>query len=68
LLEEHLGKLPKEQREVFEAHELEEMTFEAIAIMVGRPLATVADQYKRAKRKLERSLRAAMNPEGGGQS
>jgi RNA polymerase sigma factor (sigma-70 family) len=68
LLEEHLGKLPKEQREVFEAHELDGMTFEAIAIMVGRPLATVADQYKRAKRKLERSLRAAMNQEGGGQS
>jgi RNA polymerase sigma factor (sigma-70 family) len=68
LLQEHLDKLPKEQREVFEARELEEMSFEAIALMVGRPRDTVVDQFKRAKHKLERSLRAAMNQEGGGQS
>jgi RNA polymerase sigma factor (sigma-70 family) len=68
LLHEHLDKLPKEQREVFEAHKLDGMTFEAIALMVGRTYETVVDQYKRAKHKLERSLRAVMNPEGGSQS
>lgn len=47
-LEKLLGRLPVHQREVTLLHHYEEMTFEEIGTLLGKPLNTVKSQYRRA--------------------
>jgi RNA polymerase sigma factor (sigma-70 family) len=52
-LRRYIGELTQEELEVFEARELDGMTFDAVADMLGRPRTTVIDQHARAIRKLK---------------
>ena len=47
------GTLTAEEAEVFEGRMSNGMTFAAIAAVVGRPISTVHDQYRRAVKKLK---------------
>jgi DNA-directed RNA polymerase specialized sigma24 family protein len=61
-MEGYVGRLSKEEAEVFEARELHGMTFEAIATVVDRPLDTVVSQHARALAKLRDMARASERP------
>ena len=58
----YVGRLSKEEAEVFEARELHGIAFEAIARAVDRPLDTVAKQHVRALEKLRAMARASERP------
>jgi RNA polymerase sigma factor (sigma-70 family) len=62
-LREKLGRYRKEltpeEEEVFEAREVDLMSFEMIAAAVGRPLVTVYNQHTRAIEKLKDLARAS---------
>ena len=47
-LQEALNELPKEQREAFVQHELEDIPFEKIALQTGVPLATLISRKRYA--------------------
>jgi RNA polymerase sigma factor (sigma-70 family) len=52
MFERERGTLTAEEAEVFEGRVLNEMTFPAIAAVLGRSVSTVHDQYCRAVEKL----------------
>ena len=58
-LKGYVGRLSKEEAEVFEARELHEISFRVIAQAVGRPHATVVKQHVRALEKLRDMARAS---------
>lgn len=55
-VEQCSAHLTPEEREVFEAREVDQMTFEIIATACGRPLTTVRNQHERALCKLRELL------------
>jgi RNA polymerase sigma factor (sigma-70 family) len=58
----YVGRLSKEEAEVFEARELHGMIFEVIAAALDRPLGTVVSQHARAIEKLRDMARASERP------
>ena len=58
----YVGRLSKEEAEVFEARELHEMAFDVIATAVERPFDTVVKQHVRALEKLRAMARASERP------
>jgi len=56
-VQEALGALPSEQREVVVLHVWSEMTFGEIAALIGIPSATAASRYRYALSKLRELLR-----------
>jgi RNA polymerase sigma factor (sigma-70 family) len=58
-LEGYVRKLTPEEAEVFEAREIHEQSFDAIAAALGRPRTTVINQHARAMEKLGELARAS---------
>jgi DNA-directed RNA polymerase specialized sigma24 family protein len=58
----YVGRLSKEEAEVFEARELHGMIFEIIAAALERPFDTVVKQHVRALEKLRAMARASERP------
>jgi len=56
-LEEALSKIRPDFREIILLHYLEDMTFEEISEIVGKPLNTVKSQHLRALHQIRRLLR-----------
>jgi len=56
LAERLLDELPREQREVFVLHELEQMTGREIATLTGLPIGTVRSRLRRARESFRRQL------------
>jgi RNA polymerase sigma factor (sigma-70 family) len=61
VLEEGLEELPEEQREVFEMHELQGLSFNDIAQMTGEPLKTLLSRKHYAVKRLREHLRDYYN-------
>lgn len=62
LVEKLVSELPAHLRSVVLLHSIEEMTFEEVAIALGRPRNTVKSQYRRALLSMEKGLIAAVHP------
>lgn len=62
-LQEKLGRyrqeLTNEEKEVFEAREVDGLTFEMIAALLGRPYSTIRDEHARAMERLRALARAS---------
>ncbi len=56
LLDEALGRLPEEYREVVVLHELEGMAYREIAGVAGIPIGTVMSRLSRGRARLQREL------------
>ena len=61
VLQQGLDELPEEQREVFEMHELQGLSFNEIAEMTGEPLKTLLSRKHYAVKRLREYLREYYN-------
>ncbi len=60
-VEEALGELPQEQREVFVMQEMEQMSFKAIAELTGEPINTLISRKRYAVLHLRERLKDVYN-------
>ena len=61
-IEQAMGALRTEEREVIALHIYSEMTFEQISDALEAPVGTVASLYRRAIEKLRRKLKGLVSP------
>lgn len=64
-LEQALGRLPPEQREVLLLVCLEEMSYEQVASVTGVPIGTVMSRLHRARERMRRFMSGEQSPTGG---
>lgn len=64
-LEQALGRLPPEQREVLLLVCLEEMSYEQVASVTGVPIGTVMSRLHRARERMRRFMSVEHSPTGG---
>ncbi|MCP4500989.1 MAG: sigma-70 family RNA polymerase sigma factor [Deltaproteobacteria bacterium] len=61
VLEEHLKKLPEEQRLLVVLRDLEDLSYEEIAEVAGLPIGTVKSRIHRARTALQKTLAPHLN-------
>jgi RNA polymerase sigma-70 factor (ECF subfamily) len=58
----HIGRLPRDQREVLLLAAVEEMQYQEVALVVGVPVGTVMSRLNRAREKLRRVTGESASP------